>query len=232
MVAEGSCSARLGTPTASRNGPMDSHAEVRVIDRRNGFRWSAHLDSRRGLPSKNVEQEFARRTTESDGRFAWPSHHQVGGASPLNFEPATVQPPTQVVASTANVPPQGSIHCRRQATGSSSVGPPDVLVVNKELVEISEGPHPPDAEEADGRAGPDPRYEPSEVLPLGKSDPASFGEPLEVSRENEARASNEIAFSQYDVGCEIMSSPAFEQCWNRGAELIEEITELKALLRV
>jgi hypothetical protein len=34
------------------------------------------------------------------------------------------------------------------------------------------------------------------------------------------------------VGGEIMSSPAFEQCWNRRAELIEEITEPTALLRV
>jgi hypothetical protein len=160
---------------------MDSHAEVRVIDRRNGFRWSAHLDSRRGLPSKNVEQEFARRTAESGGRFAWPSYDPLAGASPLNLESATVKPPTQVVTATANVPPQGSIHCRRQAAGSSSVGPPDVLVVNKEFVEIRQTPDPPDAEEADGRAGSDPRDEPSEVLSLGKSDPAPFGEPLEGS---------------------------------------------------
>jgi hypothetical protein len=104
--------------------------------------------------------------------------------------------------------------------------------MNKELIEISEGPHPPDAEETDGGAGSDPRDEPREVLAFGQSDPALLGEPLEVSGENEARASNEIAFSQHDVGCEIMSSPAFEQCWNRRAELIEEITELKALLRV
>jgi hypothetical protein len=55
---------------------------------------------------------------------------------------------------------------------------------------------------------------------------------LEVSRENEARASNEIAFSQHNVGREIMSSPAFEQRWNRRAELIEEVTERKAFLRV
>ena len=43
---------------------------------------------------------------------------------------------------------------------------------------------------------------------------------------------NEIAFSQHDVGCEVMSSPALEQGRNRRAELIEEIAELKAFLRV
>jgi len=39
-------------------------------------------------------------------------------------------------------------------------------------------------------------------------------------------------FSQHDVGGEIVSSPALEQCRNGRAEFVEEITELKALLRV
>jgi hypothetical protein len=54
--------------------------------------------------------------------------------------------------------------------------------MNKELVEIRQGPHPPDLEKADGRAGPDPRDEPREVVALGQSDPTLFGESLEGSR--------------------------------------------------
>ena len=39
-------------------------------------------------------------------------------------------------------------------------------------------------------------------------------------------------FSQHEVGGEIVSSPALEQCGNGRTELVEEITQLKALLRV
>jgi hypothetical protein len=39
-------------------------------------------------------------------------------------------------------------------------------------------------------------------------------------------------FAQNEVSGEIISSPALKQCWNRRAELIEQIAELKALLHV
>jgi hypothetical protein len=119
-----------------------------------------------------------------------------------------VQPPAQVVAAATNIAPQGRIHFRRQASGLSSVGSADVLVVDEELVEIRHGPHPPKAEEAGGRAGPDPPDERGEVLTLGQSDPALLGEPLEGSRQDEAGPGNEIVFSQHKVGGEVMSSPA------------------------
>ena len=70
-----------------------SHAEVRALNGRNGIRWSAHFDSRRGLAAKDVEQEFARRTAESSRRFACSSHLPLVGSGPLNLEPAAVQPP-------------------------------------------------------------------------------------------------------------------------------------------
>jgi hypothetical protein len=81
-------------------------------------------------------------------------------------------------------------------------------VVDKELVEIRHVPHPPKAEEAGGRAGPDPPDERGEVLTFGQSDPALLGEPLEGSGQDEAGPGNEIVFSQRKVGGEIMSSPA------------------------
>jgi hypothetical protein len=143
-----------------------------------------------------------------------------------------MKPPTQVVAAAANVAPQRGIHCGRQASGLSFVGSAEVLVMNKELVEVRESSDPPDAEEADGRAGPDPGDEPSEVIALGQSHPVLLGELLEGSRENEARSSNQIALSQNEVGGEIMSSPAVEQGWSRRAKLVQEITKLDTLLRV
>lgn len=143
-----------------------------------------------------------------------------------------MKPPTQIVAAAANVSPQGSIHCGREATGPSAISSANVLVVNKELVEIRQGADPSDAEEPDGRAGPDPRDEPRKVLALGQSGSTPLGESLEATRQNEARAGNEIVFSQHEVGGEIVSSPALEQRRNGRAELVEEITELKSLLCV
>jgi hypothetical protein len=104
--------------------------------------------------------------------------------------------------------------------------------MNKELVEIRQGADPSDAEEPDGWAGPDPRDEPGEVLALGQSGPTPLGEPLEGTGQNEARAGNEIMFSQHEVGGEIVSSPSLEQGRSGRTEFVEKITELKALLRV
>jgi hypothetical protein len=136
------------------------------------------------------------------------------------------------VAAAANVSPQGRIHCRREATGPMPIRSANVLVVNKELVEIRQGADPSNAEESDGRAGADPCDEPREVLALGQPGPTPLGEPSEGTRQNEARAGNEIAFAQHEVGGEIVSSPALEQCGNGRTELIEEITQLMALVRV
>jgi hypothetical protein len=60
----------------------------------------------------------------------------------------------------------------------------NVLVVNEELIQIRQRADPFHAEEADGRAGSDPRDKPREILALGQSDPAALGEPLEGTRQN------------------------------------------------
>ena len=104
--------------------------------------------------------------------------------------------------------------------------------MNKELVEVRQRPDPPYPEEADGWAGPDPCDEPGEVIALGQSDSALLGEPLKGAGQDNGGPGNEIAFSQHDVGCEVMSSPALEQGRDRRAELIEEVAELEAFLRV
>ncbi len=211
---------------------MDSHAEVRAMHRRNSLRCSAHFDLRYSLAPENVEEEFARRTAESSRRFAWLNRHPLVGSGPLDLEAGSVKPPTQEVAAAANVSPQGRIHWRREATGPLPIGSAKVLVVNKELVQIRQGADPSDAEEPDGRARPDPRDEPFEIPDLGQPGPTPLGETFEGTGENDARPGNEIAFAQHDVGGEVVSSPALEQCWNGRAELVEEITELKALSHI
>ena len=115
---------------------MNSHAEVRATHRRNGLRWSTHLDLRGILAPKDIKEEFARRTAESSSRLAWPNRHPLVSSGPHNLEPASLKPPTQVVAAAANVSPQRRIHCRREASGPMPISSANVLVVNKELVEI------------------------------------------------------------------------------------------------
>src|SRR5262249_35097719 len=158
------------------------------------------------------------------------NRHQLVGTRPLKLETVRVQPPTQIAAAAANVSPQGSIHRRREATRSLTIGSANVLVMNEELVEIRQGTDPSDAEEPDGRAGPDPRDEPREVMALSQSGPTPFAEQLEGPGQDEARAGNQIVFSQHEVGSEIVRSPAIEQGRNGRAELVEKITEFEALL--
>jgi hypothetical protein len=105
-------------------------------------------------------------------------------------------------------------------------------VVNEELVEIRHGADPPDAKEADGRPGADPRDQPRKVLAPRQSGAAPFREPSEGAGENEARAGDQVVFSQHEVGGEIVSSPSVEQGGNGRAELVEKVTELEALLRI
>jgi hypothetical protein len=120
---------------------MDSHAEVRATHRRNGLRWSAHLDLSCILAPKDVEPEFTRRTAESSRRLAWPNRHPLVGSGPLNLEPASLKPPTQVVAAAPNVSPQRRIHCRREATGpkpirSANILAPDTLTAQTPYGEL------------------------------------------------------------------------------------------------
>ncbi len=114
----------------------------------------------------------------------------------------------------------------------SPIGPANVLVMNKELVEIRHGTDPPDAKEPDGRPGPDPRDQPRKVPAPRQSGPAPFREPSERTRQNKAGTGDQIVLSQHEVSREILRGPAVEHGGNGRAELVEEITKLEALLRI
>jgi hypothetical protein len=104
--------------------------------------------------------------------------------------------------------------------------------MNKELVEIRHRTDPPDAKEPNGRAGADPSDQPRKVPAPRQSGPAPLREPFEGTGQNQARAGDQIVFSQHEVGGEIVSSPPVEQGGNGRAELVEKITKLEALLRI
>lgn len=167
---------------------------MRTLHGRNGIRWSRQVNLRRGLADEDVEQQFARRTAEKSRRFAWSSRHPLVGGGPLDLEPATAQPPAQIVAAAADIAPQRSVHLGCQASGTSSVGPADVLVMHEELVEVRQRADPPQPEEADRWAGPDPRDKSAELVAPRESGRALRGESLEGPGQHEAGTGNEIAF--------------------------------------
>lgn len=84
---------------------MESHAEMRSMNCRNGFQWSAHFDPRYGSASKDVQQQLAGRSGQASRRLAGPDPHPLTGSNPLDLKPATVQPPTQEVAAAPNISP-------------------------------------------------------------------------------------------------------------------------------
>lgn len=108
----------------------------------------------------------------------------------------------------------------------------NVLMMNKELVESRKRTNPANAKEPDRRTRPDSRDQPGEIVVLGQSRLTLLGEPLKGARQNEARASEDIVFSQHEVSGDVVSSPTLEQGGNRWPELVKEITQLTAFLRV
>ncbi len=57
-------SPRDGCGRCDEAGRPDSHTEVRATHRRDGLRWSAQVDLRRGLAPEEMKEKFTRRTAE------------------------------------------------------------------------------------------------------------------------------------------------------------------------
>jgi hypothetical protein len=205
---------------------------VGATHRRNGLGWPAHLDLRRGLAPKEIQQQFTRRPAEPRRRRAGSNRHPLPGPRPLDLEPVRAKPPAQKAPATPNVSPQPGVHGRPKATNPEPVGPAHVLVVDEELVEIRHLAHPPYAEEPDGRAGLDPRDELRKVRASGQSGATPLVEPLERTRQNHAWTGDEIVFAQHKMSGEIVGGPPVEQGGNGRAEFVEKTAQLKALLRV
>ncbi|ORX14294.1 hypothetical protein AWC27_20435 [Mycobacterium szulgai] len=130
-----------------------------ALDRFNRLRRPAQRNPRSCLAPENEEQEFARHSAQASCWLTPANQYSFIGGSPVDFESVTTQPPTQITAAAANVSPQGGVHFRGEATGPIAIGAANVLVMNKELVEIGQSADPANAKEANRRAGSDPRDE-------------------------------------------------------------------------
>jgi hypothetical protein len=205
---------------------------VRAPHRRNRFGWPAHLDLRRALAPKEIQQQFTRRPAKPRQRPTGSNRHPLAAAGPLDLEPAAPEPPAQEPPTAAHVSPQPGIHRGREPTNPQPIGTPHVLVMDEALVEVRHLAHPRHAEEPDRRPRPDSRDQPRKVRTPGQSNPTPLGKPPERTGQNEARTPEDIMFALHEVGGEIVGRPAVEQRGNRRAELVEKIAQLNTFLRV
>ena len=101
-------------------------------------------------------------------------------------------------------------------------------MVDKELVEVGQAPHPTDAEETSWRSGSDRRNKPGEVLKR-ECCSSSFGEAAPRTGENEPWCREVVVLAQHQVRSEIARRPRVEQGRRVGTELVEQVGELSAL---
>lgn len=106
-----------------------------------------------------------------------------------------------------------------------------LLVVNEELVQVREGPHPsnPEKTRREDQIGSVRRAmrSPCSLRVL----PCACGESFEGTR-SDSWASDEIAFSQHKVSSKIVRSPTLKECGNERSELGKDITQRTPLLRI
>ena len=73
---------------------------------------------------------------------------------------------------------------------------------------------------------------PSEVTVFRQTYPPSFGEPLERTRQHEARGGDEIPLAQDDVCRKVARSPTLDQGGHGRPQLLEHVAQLLPLLRI
>src|SRR5262249_51586487 len=170
---------------------------------------------------------------QPDRGRALPYRDPLVGSHPLEIQPNPTQSATQVAAASANVSPQGGLQCgRKRVARAQPVRSAHVLVVDEELIEIRHGTHPSDAKEAGRWPRSDAPHEPSEVSPICQGHPATLGELLEGSRQDEARTCDDISLAHHEMRREITRSPASEQRGNARTKVFEQAAQGPALQRV
>jgi hypothetical protein len=101
-------------------------------------------------------------------------------------------------------------------------------VVDEELIEARNLPHPSDAEEAWRRSRSERRNEPCEV-PLRERSSSSFSQAAPRTRQDKPGASEVVALAQDEVRGEIAGRPRREESRCLGTEFVEQIAELRSL---
>jgi len=101
-------------------------------------------------------------------------------------------------------------------------------VVDKELVEVGKPAHPSDAEEAWRRSRSDRRAEPCEVRERERSS-SSFSQATPCTGQDKSGAGEVLALAKDQVRGEIAGRPRLNERRCLGAELVEQVAELRSL---
>lgn len=86
-------------------------------------------------------------------------------------------------------------------------------------------------EEPRWRTGSDGRDKLREVA-LRERESSSFGKPTPRAGNDETRRSDQVVFTEYEVRGEVARGPGAEKRYRGGAELIEQVAQLRALIGV
>ena len=178
----------------------------------------------RGLSPEEVEEQLTRRADQARGRCASPRPQDLGRPRPFQVEPHAAQPPCEEPPRRADVPPQGFVQRGVVRPWMKSVGSAYILLVNEQLVEVRDAPHPPDPKEALWRSGPDGLDEcglvrRSEMLTM------SFCIASPCTGQHKPRAGGVAVLANNEVIREVARRPGFENRRRLGSELVQEIAE-------
>src|SRR5690242_17024964 len=108
---------------------------------------------RRACPAEEVEQQLPWGSGNTRSRFPPAGPDGIRGPGPLKLKARAAQPPGEKPGRAADVAPQGLVHGLTERPGTTAVGPADVLVVDEELIQAGDPPHPAKAEESSGLPG-------------------------------------------------------------------------------
>ena len=101
-------------------------------------------------------------------------------------------------------------------------------MVDKELVEVGQLPHPIDAEETSWRSRSDRCNEPGEVL-ARECGSSSFGEAAPRTGEDEPWCREVVVLAQHEVRSQITRRPRVEEGRRISTEFVEQVGELFSL---
>ena len=97
-------------------------------------------------------------------------------------------------------------------------------MVDEELVEVGQAPHPTDAEETWWRSGSDRCHDPAEVF-TRECGSSSFGEAAPRTGQDEPWCREVVVLAQHEVRSEIARRPRVEEGRCVGTEFIEQVGE-------
>ena len=204
------------------------HAEPRASHRFDRRGRPVDLDLHHSLPAEEVEQQLPWEPGDMGRGVPAACSDGLRGPRPPELESRPAQSPCQEPGRTPDVAPKGLIHRMIVRSRTTTVGSANVLVMDEELVEVSEPAHPPDPEDAWRRSRSDRRDEPGEVLHCERpSSPFSKAAPR--TGQDQPGSSERVVLAKDEVRGQIARRPRLKQSGCFGTQLLEQVAQLCSL---